>query len=160
MKLSSTKSFAEATAVAEGRIDQVIGSKLESFFELAEYDWMPKRPQSTAGEPSTYVFEMITFLTAYVDSVLIGLNEAIKTRAYQAALARINKWLMASIVSCPSCPVLTCQETLCGKEVVRFNEGALAKVLSDVKFIETEVKRMEKPGLDHVFDEVKLVSCS
>lgn len=57
---------------------------------------MPARPQSTAAEPSTYVFEMITFLTAYVDSVLIGLSEEIKTRAYSAALSRINKWLMVS----------------------------------------------------------------
>ena len=58
---------------------------------------MAPRPQSTVGEPSTYVFEMITFLTAYVDSVLIGLNEDIKTRAYRNALARINNWLMVSI---------------------------------------------------------------
>lgn len=55
---------------------------------------MPPRPQSAVGEPSTYVFEMITFLTAYVDSVLIGLNEQVKTRAYRNALARINRWLM------------------------------------------------------------------
>ena len=59
---------------------------------------MPDRPQSTASEPSTYVFEMITFLTAYVDSVLIGLNESIKTTAYQSALTRINKWIMVRLV--------------------------------------------------------------
>ena len=47
-------------------------------------------------EPSTYVFEMITFLTAYVDSVLIGLNEDIKTRAYASALNRIRQWMMVS----------------------------------------------------------------
>lgn len=88
-------------AAAEGRIDSVIGSKLESFFELAEYNWMAPRPQSTVGEPSTYVFEMITFLTAYVDSVLIGLNEDIKTRAYRNALTRINTWLMVSTLSSP-----------------------------------------------------------
>jgi hypothetical protein len=88
------QSFAKALALAEQRIDNVIASKLESFFELAEYNWMPARPQSTADEPSTYVFEMITFLTAYVDSVLIGLSEEIKTRAYQSALVRINRWLM------------------------------------------------------------------
>lgn len=94
MKLTSVKSFQQTVTDAEGRIDAVIGSKLASFFELAEYNWMAPRPQSTVGEPSTYVFEMITFLTAYVDSVLIGLNEDIKTRAYRNALARINNWLM------------------------------------------------------------------
>jgi hypothetical protein len=96
VKLASTQSFAKALVIAEGRIDHVIASKLESFFDLAEYNWLPGRPQSTAGEPSTYVFEMITFLTAYVDSVLFGLNDAIKTRAYQSALTRINNWLMVS----------------------------------------------------------------
>jgi hypothetical protein len=42
--------------------------------------------------------------------------------------------------------------------VARFNESALASVLADVKFVETEIKRLEKPDLDHVFDEVRLVS--
>ncbi|WWC89397.1 uncharacterized protein L201_004321 [Kwoniella dendrophila CBS 6074] len=138
--LSSCKSFAETLTLAEKRIDTIINSKLESFFELAEYNWLPTRPQSTATEPSTYVFEMITFLTAYVDSVLIGLNEGVKTRAYLNALGRINKWLM---------------DMLCGKEVIRFNEMALASVLADVTFIETEIKRLGKTDLDRVFDEVK-----
>lgn len=94
--MASCQSFAKSLATAEARIDTVIASKLESFLELAEYDWLPARPQFTTNEPSTYVFEMITFLTAYVDSVLIGLNDTIKTRAYQSALARINKWMMVS----------------------------------------------------------------
>lgn len=63
---------------------------------MAEYTWTPARPQSTTAEPSTYVFEMITFLTAYVDSVLIGLNENVKTRAYENALSRIRRWMMVS----------------------------------------------------------------
>jgi len=99
--LTSVQAFAKALAVAESRIDAVIASKLESFFELAEYNWLPARPQSTMNEPSTYVFEMITFLTAYVDSVLIGLGEDIKTRAYRSALLRINKWLMVSLSESP-----------------------------------------------------------
>lgn len=98
MHLASAKSFANALALAESRIDDVIGSKLSSFFEMAEYTWTPARPQSTTAEPSTYVFEMITFLTAYVDSVLIGLNEDVKTRAYENALSRIKRWMMVSVL--------------------------------------------------------------
>lgn len=48
--------------------------------------------------------------------------------------------------------------TLCGKEVQKLNEAALSSVLADVTFIETEIKRLEKPDLDRVFDEIKLVS--
>lgn len=44
-----------------------------------------------------------------------------------------------------------------GQEVVRLNESALASVLADVSFIETEIKRLGKSELDHVFDEVKHV---
>jgi len=35
----------------------------------------------------------------------------------------------------------------------------LASVLADVTFVEMEIKRLGKPELDTVFDEVKLVSC-
>ncbi|WVO22126.1 uncharacterized protein IAS62_003451 [Cryptococcus decagattii] len=140
VKLASGASFNSTLSIAQSRIDSIINSKLESFFELAEYNWMPARPQSTAEEPSTYVFEMITFLTAYVDSVLIGLKEEFKTVAYRNALTRINRWLM---------------DTLTGKEIVKLNESALASVLADVSFIEIEIKRLGKPELDHVFDEVK-----
>lgn len=96
VKLSSTDTFHSTLKAAESQINSVIASKLESFFELAEYSWTPTRPQSTSTEPSTYVFEMITFLTAYVDSVLIGLNEGVKTRAYASALQSIQNWLMVS----------------------------------------------------------------
>lgn len=44
-----------------------------------------------------------------------------------------------------------------GKEIVKLNESALASVLADVSFIEIEIKRLGKPELDHVFDEVKHV---
>jgi hypothetical protein len=105
--LSSLKTFRHTLQLAENRIESIICSKLESFFELAEYEWLPSRPQSTAAEPSTYVFEMITFLTAYVDSVLIGLNEEIKTRAYASALDRIRQWIMVCAITTMT---LTCRK--------------------------------------------------
>jgi len=37
-------------------------------------------------------------------------------------------------------------------------ELALKNLVDDVTFIEKEVKRLEKPGLDDVFDEIKSVS--
>lgn len=50
------------------------------------------------------------------------------------------------------------QETLCGKGVSKVNEAALSNVLADVSFIEAEIKRLERPALDKVFDEVKMAS--
>lgn len=91
--LSAANSFTDTLRIAQTRIDAVIASKLESFFELSEYNWLPKSASANI-EPSTYVFEMITFLTAYVDSVLIGLPDETKTRAYENALKRINQWFM------------------------------------------------------------------
>lgn len=54
---------------------------------------------------------------------------------------------------------LKVQETMCGKSVTKVNEAALSNVLADVTFIESEIKRLERPALDKVFDEVKMVSC-
>lgn len=95
--MASASSFADTLKIAQSRIDAVIISKLESFFELAEYNWMPHQTPPDNPEPSTYVFEMITFLTAYVDSVLIGLDDGTKARAYEKALQRINQFLMVSL---------------------------------------------------------------
>lgn len=39
-----------------------------------------------------------------------------------------------------------------------YNEAALMYVRTDVVFIETEIQRLGKAGLDRVFDEVKHVS--
>ena len=157
VKLKSCDAFTKALKAAEGRIDSVIGSKLSSFFELAEYNWMPPRPPSANGEPSTYVFEMITFLTAYVDSVLLGLDESLKTRAYRNALARINVWLIVSRMAQVdhTSSYKYSQNTLCGREVAQFNEAALSNVMADVTFVETEIRRLGRPELDNVFDEVK-----
>ncbi|CAK9785452.1 putative rsec15 [Cutaneotrichosporon oleaginosum] len=140
VKMASASSFADTLKLAQSRIDAVITSKLESFFELAEYNWMPRQSPPSNPEPSTYVFEMITFLTAYVDSVLIGLDDGTKARAYEKALQRINQFLM---------------ETLTSTEVRMYNEAALMYVRADVLFIETEIQRLGKAGLDRVFDEVK-----
>jgi hypothetical protein len=45
-----------------------------------------------------------------------------------------------------------------GPDPPKYNEQALKNLLDDVLFIEREVKRLEKPGLDSVFDEIKSVS--
>lgn len=120
LNLQCGQAFRTALHIAQSRIDAVIASKLDDFFEIAEYDWTPPMPvrrravlsggaaggpqrQSStmawfddqeAKEPSMYLFEMITFLTAYVDSVLISLNEGIKVKTYRAALEHVNQGLL------------------------------------------------------------------
>jgi len=146
LTLQSSQSFQAAIDFAQNRIDTIIASKLDEFFEMAEYDWTPPLPANlrkrgvisgtspsnsafmnsrpgsravggqvaqrqsttmqwfdanTTQEPSTYLFEMITFLTAYVDSVLIMLNEEIKTRTYRMALEHVNKGLLVSFRCMP-----------------------------------------------------------
>jgi hypothetical protein len=57
-------------------------------------------------EPSTYLFEMITFLTAYVDSVLIGLREGVRGRAYRGALEHVRDGLLVSTPGCRRPPAI------------------------------------------------------
>ena len=52
------------------------------------------------------------------------------------------------------------QSYLVGPDPPKYNEQALKNLLDDVIFIEREVKRLGKPGLDDVFDEIKSVSAS
>lgn len=50
------------------------------------------------------------------------------------------------------------QSYLVGPDPPKYNEQALKNLVDDVIFIEKEVKRLEKPALDDVFDEIKSVS--
>lgn len=75
------------------------------------------------------------------------------------ALEHINKGLLVSPTFdvASSVAYTFTQGYLVGPDVPRLNEQALKNLADDVTFIEKEVKRLEKPGLDDVFDEIKSV---
>ncbi|KAG7562727.1 hypothetical protein FFLO_01788 [Filobasidium floriforme] len=149
--LQSGASLQSTLEFAQSRIDKIIADKLDQFFEMGweEFDWTPKLSETyfdanTKREPSTYLFEMITFLTAYVDSVLIGLREDVRGRAYRGALEHVRDGLLNLLVT---------------QDIPKANEQAFKNLLDDIEFVEREMGSLgldeAAVGLGQVFGEIK-----
>lgn len=91
IRLSSSSSFATTITRALNRVTGLIASKLDDFFDLAEYDWTPLSRNDT---PSMYLYELINWLTTVVDSLVI--KEVYKDEAYRGAVGYIAECLMVS----------------------------------------------------------------
>ena len=89
IRLTAGVSFTETVKSANSRISSVIASKLDDFFELADYDWTPKSREDT---PSMYLFELAHWLATVVDSLVV--QDAYKDEAYKAAVQYIADCLM------------------------------------------------------------------
>jgi hypothetical protein len=116
-------------------VQSLIQSKLDDFFEIAEYDWTPK---SKENDPSMYLYGLVDWLTTVVDDMVI--KEQYKDDAYLSAAA----YLGDSFV-----------DYLCGRNVPLLNENALSNVLIDIDFLEREFKRIQRPSLASSFTEIR-----
>jgi exocyst complex component 6 len=87
--LKASISFESTLQQALNRLTTVITSKLDDFFELAEYDWTPPNREET---PSMYLYELINWLTTVVDSLAV--KDAYKEEAYKGSVAYIADCLM------------------------------------------------------------------
>jgi len=96
--LKAPLSFGETLNQALGRLTTVINSKLDDFFELAEYDWTPR---SREESPSMYLYELINWLTTVVDSLLV--KDIYKEEAYKGAVMYIADCLMVRSAPCVLC---------------------------------------------------------
>ena len=89
IRLTAATSFKKTQMRASTRITSLINSKLDDFFGLSEYDWMPATREDA---PSMYLYELVNWLTTVVDSLQI--SESYKDEAYRAATAYIAQCLM------------------------------------------------------------------
>lgn len=89
ISLTASSSFGNTLSRALDRITSLINSKLDDFFELAEYDWTPSGREDA---PSMYLYELVNWLTTVVDSLVI--KESYKDEAYKGAVAYIAECLM------------------------------------------------------------------
>ena len=156
---SKTSSSSQpSTPIKRGTVDGRASFKTSDYFD-----------SESPREPSTYLFEMITFLTAYVDSVLIGLREGVRGRAYRGALEHVKDGLIASLffstgihMNGSELMVYTLQNLLLIKEVAAVSEQALKNLLDDVLFVEKEMKNLDLDenivGLEDMFSEITSVS--
>ncbi|KAK7060468.1 Rab GTPase-binding exocyst subunit S15 [Paramarasmius palmivorus] len=135
IRLNASKSFEGTLSRALGRINSLIQSKLNDFFELSEYDWTPAQRENS---PSMYPYELLNWLTTVVDSLVI--KEAYKDEAYRGAVSYIAECLM---------------DFLTGRDIPMLNENAISNVLIDVDFIEDQLRTVGRPHLSSAFVELR-----
>ena len=91
IRLTAPDSFEGTISRSRARMSGLISSKLDQCFELSEYDWTPNTRETS---PSTYLYELVNWLTTVVDSLAI--KEIYKDEAYKGALGYIVECLMVS----------------------------------------------------------------
>ena len=91
IRLTAPDSFEGTISRSRARMSGLISSKLDQCFELSEYDWTPNTRETS---PSTYLYELVNWLTTVVDSLVI--KETYKEEAYKGALGYIVECLMVS----------------------------------------------------------------
>ena len=91
IRLTAPDSFESTISRSRSRMSGLISSKLDQCFELSEYNWTPSTREIS---PSTYLYELVNWLTTVVDSLAI--KETYKEEAYKGALGYIVECLMVS----------------------------------------------------------------
>lgn len=141
---------------ARERISEVIASKLNDFFELADYDWTPK---SREDGPSMYLFELAHWLSTVVDSLVV--QDAYKDDAYRIAVSYVADCLMVSyftfFVNLTIDSIFDTQDFIAGSGVTMLNENALSNILVDVDFLEGVFKKQGREHVNDAFTEIRLV---
>ncbi|PWN28587.1 exocyst complex subunit Sec15-like protein, partial [Jaminaea rosea] len=95
LRLDASSHFTATLDIAQARIDSAIGAKLLEFIELEEMDWTrASDPPTGRAQPSSYIFEMLTWLETMMESVLVLLPRETKLRAYRSAFRYVANQLL------------------------------------------------------------------
>ncbi|KAL0067603.1 Rab GTPase-binding exocyst subunit S15 [Marasmius tenuissimus] len=138
IRLEASSAFEATLSRALTRINTLIQSKLNDFFEPSEYDWTPTTRENA---PSMYLIELVNWLTTVVDSLAI--KDAYKDEVYKGAVSYIAECLMDFLV---------------GHNIPILNENAISNVLIDVDFIEDQLRNVGRPHLSPIFAELRMTS--
>ncbi|KAK1231800.1 Rab GTPase-binding exocyst subunit S15 [Marasmius sp. AFHP31] len=138
IRLEASSAFEATLSRALARINTLIQSKLNDFFEPSEYDWTPTTRENA---PSMYLIELVNWLTTVVDSLAI--KDAYKDEVYKGAVSYIAECLMDFLV---------------GHNIPILNENAISNVLIDVDFIEDQLRNVGRPHLSPIFAELRMTS--
>jgi len=136
---SASSSFGKTIERARTRLTNLIIDKLDQWFDYSQYEWTPRQRE---GSPSMYLYELVNWLTTIVDS--LNVKEEYKEEVYVGSLAHIANSFLGFLT---------------GRDVPILNEHAISNLLTDVEFLGDELKRIERPHLSYVFEELRLVSC-
>ncbi|KAL0562829.1 Rab GTPase-binding exocyst subunit S15, partial [Marasmius crinis-equi] len=138
IRLNASSSFETTVSRALTRINTLIQSKLNDFFEPSEYDWTPATRENA---PSMYLIELVNWLTTVVDSLAI--KDAYKDEVYKGSVSYIAECLMDFLV---------------GHNISVLNENAISNVLIDVDFIEDQLRNVGRSHLSSSFAELRMTT--
>lgn len=91
--LSAAAEFSKTLARTINRINSIISSKLDDFFELAGYEWTPSAVENT---PSMYLYELVNWLTTVVDG--LNVKDVYKDEAYKGAVTHVAESLLVCLL--------------------------------------------------------------
>lgn len=156
IRLRASSAFDVTLTRIVARIKFVINSKLDDFFELSEYNWVPT---SKEDGPNMYLYELVNWLTTVVDSQLL-IAPSYVDEAYMGAAEYIADCFMVRRLHSVINLVLTVppKDFLTGRNIAMMNENAITNLLVDCDFLETEFRRIGRPQLCSAFNELRAVS--
>ncbi|KAF9110162.1 hypothetical protein BGX27_006704 [Mortierella sp. AM989] len=133
ISLQATGLFRETRKSAEKRISELVNSKIDDILELAEYDWLPSGIEDLH---STYIQELVSFLSVVMSATLQNLPDSIRTFVYYDALEHLAAQLHG-IFTDPS--------------VKHINQNFVSVFDKDVRYLEDFVETLENPNVTQTF---------
>ncbi|KAF9428505.1 hypothetical protein BGZ94_002134 [Podila epigama] len=130
--LQATSLFKETRNSAEKRIFELVNSKIDDMFEIAEYEWLP----TSAPELSVYLQELVNFLTNVMKETLKNLPESITTYVYYDALEHLANKL---------------HDILLDPNVKQINMNFVIGFSKDIQYLEDFVASLGNPNVADIF---------
>ncbi|KAF9949893.1 hypothetical protein BGZ72_008346 [Mortierella alpina] len=133
ISLQATSLFRETRKNAEKRVSELVNSKIDDILELAEYDWLPAEIQDLH---STYLQELVSFLSIVMSATLQNLPDSIKTFVYYDALEHLAS-MLHNIFTDPS--------------VKHINQNFVAVFDMDIRYLEDFVATLDNLNVVETF---------
>ncbi|KTW27352.1 hypothetical protein T552_02332 [Pneumocystis carinii B80] len=131
LKLRAKSEFRNAIKDAEKRIFELVTSKIDDFLEISDYDWQSTTKQK---EPSSYLLEMVSYLTTVMNSTLHNLPSSIKTFLYFGTLDHFASSMM---------------QILLNKSSKKINQNSILNFDLDLRYLERFVQDLSEPSISY-----------
>ena len=139
--LGASEHLSTTMSIAQKRIDSAMFVKLDQFLDLLEYDWMPVHSASTQRQVSSYLRDLVDWLSTMMDSALVLLPKAVKDTIFTSCFMHISNRLLNS--------------ALLDRQLQMINLAALSNLESDVTFLYQYGKSLDLPDIENVFGQIR-----
>ena len=140
--LDASQHLAGTLEIAQKRIDRALFVKLDQFLDLLEYDWIPPRPrQSTQAVASSYLRDLLDWLSTMMESALVLLPKDAKDATFKSSFMHITNRMLNS--------------ALLDRDLPMVNMNGLLNFEMDITYLYHYAKELNIEGMDAVFGQVR-----